>query len=371
MNTLEARLAPTPFWDLVRDTNNWLLFRGRAYLISFGECDDNMPSLVLDGTTCALEECETMNFLEERYIGQQSSLVDMLLSEEEKRLVQRENERYWHTLASLAGKELVKRYTLQNPEKDKGEDTFIKAPLDSYKPASERILKRPHLLLERKCVELKAVRKDEALKEKSWLTYKGKWYCASEYPEASALEDKLKRTIGRELRRTIKRHLEECQGEAEYTACHVTVNNLSKECVTFIYSIDPYILRKRGKYYHFPKTELSLDVRRKGNSIVIPGPAEVTLPYLHPLVYADGSICYNTHKRFHRQGIYFTQSYNCTKIETIGRMIAALLDEAAKTLHLGYLKDVNPVVRLSDQLFERFRCSEQEAEDSEWIIYRQ
>jgi len=134
--------------------------------------------------------------------------------------------------------------------------------------------------------------------------------------------------------------------------------------------IEPFVLRKRGRYFLFPGTRATLEIILDDATIRIPGPAEVEPGYEHPFVYRNGKICYGTDARFRRQGIQFTKAYDASDTITVGRSIASLFEEVEKVLHLGYHKGARPVNRLLTEQFNHLLISEEEAEASSWTIFR-
>ena len=387
MSSLTAKLAPTPFWDLTRDGNTWLIAKGRTYLIGeelTGQYDSKtIPQLCLSGKMYALEESESLNFLEERYIHQHSHIFEELSTKKKRGNAKSEEKAYWQHLAMLASDELTRRYSAeQRRETQEAPEPLGSATerlLAGYAPVSTRTLKRPYTILEERCIEFKRTSKENATAQDTWLRCKGGWHIPvhSQHTKES-LEKGLKKAIAKHLQQGLDEILDEQQLGTRTDAARdakpdqlIDVGTISERRVSFRMALEPFIIRKRGRYYAFPAVELGLELYRKKRGITLPATAKVLSQYLHPFVFPNRTICHGSSQRFERLGIEFSRVYKTTEHDELAHAVATLFDEAAKVLHLGYWKGVKPVHKLMTRKFQHVQCSEEEAEKSGWKIYRQ
>lgn len=398
MRSLTARLAPTPFWDLTRDRHQWLIFRDRTYLISnplaeeAGATPRDLPQLCISGKIYALEECESIGFLEARYLSQHSKLLEELIKngQENRTHSEKEGSTYWQHLAMLANEELIRKYSAgQRRTTNKNEapvlqDNAVDCLLENYVIESGRRLRRSYALWDSECIEFKRTTKAEALTKDTWLSHKGQWYSISGSSEKASLEKRLKGSIAKTVKRMLDEGISWKQDKDALSSKRpgqvkrkkqakqqIKVSRISENSVHFRKILEPFIIKHGENYYAFPEIKLDLEVRLTKKGISIPGAARVTSRYRHPFVNSSREICHGKDKRFSRLGIKFSRTYQAKEHDAIAFTIATLLDEAAKVLHLGYQKDVRPFHKLTQADFRKELCSKEEAEASGWKIYRQ
>jgi hypothetical protein len=131
----------------------------------------------------------------------------------------------------------------------------------------------------------------------------------------------------------------------------------SKKYLVFV-DIPSYIMGINGKYY----ARVGMNLIVSGKNIQLDdAPRVVTAPYLHPFVYADGRICYDTEKRWIDRGIMFGHSYSSRRPVELARKISYALSQAGISLRKGYRNNnINPVYSLSS--FHPIAANRKEAE---------
>ncbi len=386
MSSLAARLAPTPFWDLARNNSNWLIAGGRTYLIGEQLTEEtepeNTPQLCLSGRRYALEESESLDFLEERYLCQHSKLIRRLAKRGKRKpgATKMDGAAYWQHLAMLAGEEITRRYSAARRTKKRQEAPELQADaveslLAGTTPASSARLKRPYALFDGRCIEFVRSSREKAAVRPTWLRCKGGWHVPSDAPVSrERLEKRLKTSIARRITQGLEgilfssapEHKRNCNGRQL-----IQVGKTSEDGAHLKMGLEPFIIKAQGSCYAFPAAELGIELHRIKGGIATPATATVLSNYLHPFVYLSGRICHGPSQRFERLGIEFSRVYKQTEHDALAYAVATLFDEAAKVLHLGYQEGVNPVHRLTSEQFRQLRCSEEEAMRSGWNIYRQ
>ncbi len=122
--------------------------------------------------------------------------------------------------------------------------------------------------------------------------------------------------------------------------------------------IEPYILEKNGRYYVFndgekegsKKVEVGTVLTISSGSVIIQGaPMVLNMPYFHPFVYDNGSICYDGGQdRWAHHDIKFLPHQYSLGQNGLARKVATLLWEADMNITQGYLgQNPDPVYRLS------------------------
>lgn len=387
MSSLAARLCPTPFWDLARGDSDWLIAGGRTYILGeelAGEAgSENIPQLCLFDKRYALEESESLDFLEERYLCQHSRLIRRLAKRGKRKQKGFEmgEAAYWQHLAMLASDELARRYTAGKRTGKKEEAPELQAgAVDSLlagsMPVSSAKLKRPYALFDGRCIEFVRSSQERAAACPTRLRCSGGWHIPSDAPASREhLERRLKTSIARRIKQGLeeilllpppKKYNGKCGGRHL-----IGVGKTSEDGAHLKMKLEQFIIRAQDKYYAFPAVELDLELHLTQEGIATPATATVLSTYLHPFVYSSGRICHGPSQRFGRLGIEFSRVYKQTEHDALAYAVATLFDEAAKVLHLGYQDGVNPVHRLTAEQFRQLRCSEDEAMRSGWKIYRQ
>ncbi len=386
MSSLAARLSPTPFWDLARDKSDWLIAGGRTYILGEelrGEAgSENIPQLCLSGKRYALEESESLDFLEERYLCQHSRHIKRLAKRGKRKpgATKMDGAAYWQHLAMLASDELARRYTAGKrtrvkPKAPELQADALAALLAGSMPASSARLKRPYALFDGRCIEFVRSSREKAAVRPTWLRCRGGWHIPSDAPPSrERLERRLKTSIARRITQGLEGILFSSAPEYKIK-CNgrqlIQVGKTSEDGAHLKMGLEPFIIMAQGSCYAFPAAELCLELHRTKGGIATPATATVLSNYLHPFVYLSGRICHGPLNRFERLGIEFSRVYKQTEHDALAYAVATLFDEAAKVLHLGYQDGVNPVHRLTAEQFRQLRCSEDEAMRSGWKIYRQ
>lgn len=356
--SLEELLSPTPFWDLARDGNTWLIAGGNLYLVK--EKLSNME-----------ESCPFM-FLVERDLKCRDGILEQLLSESAGS--GKGNARaYWGRVAALANRALESMYA-SAPESSGEEDAAWLLPEASLETLLEglplpSILRQPILIEKGRCTRF-AAKKGAGTCD---LEFRGCGYAAVETAAPVFIETEVRRALAASLRRRARllRGSEEPCREGGGRQGGITLHECSRRRVSFRLAVGEFALMKGGRCYAFPATELEAEVRPGRTFAYLSGPACIASPpYDHPFVYPDGRICHGSMERFARQGIYFTIGYRRDNPEQLASIVASVLDEARKTLQSGYLSGVRPVHRLASGMFDGNVIAEREARERGIRVYR-
>ncbi len=126
---------------------------------------------------------------------------------------------------------------------------------------------------------------------------------------------------------------------------HISFRKKSSNIYEIRVNVPPYIIGKSGYFYAFSGTVLGLDLKIKGNEIMLKDkPKVVALPYKHPFVYLDGNICYGNLNWAEQRKIIFGQYYDMSNKTAIAKKIAQAMREGERTLLKGYIgNNVDPV----------------------------
>lgn len=372
--SLEERLSPTPFWDLARDGNTWLIAGGNLYLVGQESADSAETNLALTykERTFSIEESCLFMFLVERDLKCRDGILDQLLSESAGS-GKGNAKAYWTRVAALADKALESMYA-SAPESSGEEDAAWLLPEASLETLLEglplpSILRQPILIEKGRCTRFAAQESAGTCD----LEFRGRGYAAVETAAPASVETEVRRALAASLRRRARllRGSEEPCAEGGGRQGGITLHECSRRRVSFRLPVGEFALLKGGRCYTFPATELEAEVRPGRTFAYLSGPACIASPpYGHPFVYPDGRICHGSMERFTRRGLYFSSGYRRDRPEELASVVAAVLDEARKTLQNGYLSGVRPVHRLTEGLFDGNVITEREARERGIRVFR-
>ena len=374
---LEEMLSPTPFWDLARDGNTWLIAAGNLYLVGEekgdGEPRKMKAGLAYKGKTFSIEESCSFMFLVERALTCRDGAMEQLLGESGNQ--GKENVRvYWARVAMLANGALERMYAAA-PEESVGqgmssacEDISLEVLLDGL--SLPRVLRQPLLIEEGRCTRF-AANKNAGTCD---MEFRGRSYVAVERAVPAAIEEEVRRalaaSLGRRMR-LLREEREQQEGDGSQQQ-GIILYDYARKRVAFRLAVEEFAIMKAGKCYAFPATELEVEVRPGRKFAYVGGPARIaSMPYAHPFVYPDSNICHGQMERFTRRGVYFSLGYRRDEPEHLASIIAVVLDEARKTLQNGYLSGVKPVHRLTNGLFDGNLITENKARTRGIRVYRQ
>lgn len=113
-------------------------------------------------------------------------------------------------------------------------------------------------------------------------------------------------------------------------------------------TLEPYIIGRENKYYHFGKVTTGMDISANGNLVQMCNyPKILTNSYNHPFVWPDMRICYAGNQNLTKKGIYANKNYNITitkERDEIANIISKALNKARQVLERGYIgKSISPV----------------------------
>ncbi len=371
-SSLEEMLTPTPFWDLARDGNTWLIAGGALYLVGEENAASAETGLALTykKRTFSIEESCSFMFLVERSLAGREDILEQLLSESAGS-GKGNAKAYWTRLAALANMALESMYAAA-PEESVGHDTLSACEDISLEALLEgcplpEMLRQPLLIKKGRCTRFAAKKGAGACD----LEFRGRSYTAVETAAPASIEREVRRALAASLRRRARLLKRNACEEAEEQQEGIVLHDYGRKRMAFRLPVGEFALLKGGRCYAFPATELEVDVRPGRKFCYVSGPAYIAgMPYTHPFIYPDGRICHGSMERFTRQGIYFTLGYRRDNPEQLASVVAGVLDEARKTLQNGYLSGVRPVHRLTDGLFDGNLITEREARERGIRVFR-
>jgi hypothetical protein len=112
--------------------------------------------------------------------------------------------------------------------------------------------------------------------------------------------------------------------------------------------VPEFITQREGKYFHFPKAEVGIDVREFNGKIMFHQPYVLNLPFHHPFVWDNGEIL--------SYPLYGGQSYDYNKdkmvwkwhdktdsdTEKLNFLFLCVIDRIESLDYTNHWEDVNP-----------------------------
>ncbi len=103
--------------------------------------------------------------------------------------------------------------------------------------------------------------------------------------------------------------------------------------------IEPYIIEKDNNYFAFGSVKIGTTITARRNKIMISdAPRVLSMPYLHPAVWADSRICYGKLNWGKSVGAHFNEWYNISNRKGIAKIIAKVLKRGRNVLTRGYVR---------------------------------
>ncbi|MFW6220815.1 MAG: hypothetical protein ACOC3X_04015 [Nanoarchaeota archaeon] len=121
----------------------------------------------------------------------------------------------------------------------------------------------------------------------------------------------------------------------------LSCKKINKNKYTINKTIPAFIFGFKNKYYHFPETEMYIDLIKNKNSIEFlnkPSISNKNLPYNHPFVYIDGRICLGNDSinNLENFNFFIDKNYDLKNLNLIAKAIINSFEKTQSVLEKGF-----------------------------------
>jgi hypothetical protein len=111
-------------------------------------------------------------------------------------------------------------------------------------------------------------------------------------------------------------------------------------------TIPPYIIEKNGEYFAFGAIILGTKIRARNNRVMISDkPKVMNMPYIHPFVWPNSSICFGDLNWTKQRDVRFNHWYDLSDKKALAKRIAIVMRAGKTNIERGYVGSTLTPVR--------------------------